>query len=326
MRRKSEITKISNGLYSAIKGALEAAPALKEATEKGVAVGDYDKAHDGVQSVKDTIEAIAKGTDFEGISVTKFLTSFKSFEADGKLDYIELTIKSKLKAEYAYRSVTTIKADDSIVDKMCDAYADALIQLLYIELAGENIKELNALIDSIIEENNIPISFGFTISDKSNIFIDSITNEKVVFNANIANAFELSKNALFQEGDEYADRVRETAIEGFVENLKAIQTTTQLVKSGMSIITDLTGVKTKKRAERLIRQTYHKQAIHFNSVKEGVGYYETTTTVDGEEVEIFALLQKDAEGEISVILNPFNVKTLFAVDYDVVGAVKAEMK
>lgn len=326
MRRKSDITRISNGLYGAYKDALSTAPALEEATKKGITTGDYESAHNGVQNVKDIIEAIVKGTDFEGVSVNKFLSSFKSFEADGKLDYIELTIKSKLRAEYGYRSVVTIKAGDDMIQKMCDAYADALIQLLYIDLAGENIKELNTLIETIVAENNIPISFGFTISDKSNSFIASIDNNKVVFNASIANAFELSKDALFQEGDEYADRVRETAVEGFVENLKAIQTTPQIIKSGMSIITDLTGLKTKKRAERLIRQTYHKQAVHFNSVKEGIGYYEDTVTVDGEEVEIFALLQKDAEGEISVILNPFNVKTLFTVDYDVLKAVKAALK
>lgn len=326
MRRKSEITRISNGLYGALKTTLSEAKALKEAKEQGITTGDYDSAHDGIQKVKDIIEAIVKGTDFEGTSVSKFLSSFKSFDADGKLDYIELTIKSKLKAEYPYRSVVTIKADDTLIDKMCDAYADALIQLLYIDLAGENIGEINALINQIVTENNIPISFGFTISDKTNSFIASIDNSKVVFNASIANAFELSKNAMFQEGDEYADRVRETAIEGFVENLKALQTTPQIIKSGLSIITDLTGLKTKKRAERLIRQTYHKQAIHFNAVKEGVGYYEATVTVDGEEVEIFALLKKDADGEISVILNPFNVKTLFTVDYDVLAAVKAEMK
>lgn len=326
MRRKSEITKISNGLYGALKDALATAPALAEAGKNGITTGDYETAHNGVQQVKDIIEAIVKGTDFEGVSVNKFLSSFKSFETNGQLDYIELTIKSKLKAEYPYRATTTIKADTNLISKMCDAYADALIQLLYIELAGENIKDLNAMIENIVAENNIPISFGFTISDATNSFVASIDNSKVVFNASIENAFELSKNALFQEGDEYADRVRETAIEGFVENLKAIQTTPQIIKSGLSIITDLTGLKTKKRAERLIRQTYHKQAIHFNSVKEGVGYYETTTTVDGEEVEIFALLQKNADGEISVILNPFNVKTLFTVDFDVLGAVKAEMK
>lgn len=325
MRKKSEIIRISNGLYGALTDKLASAPAVSEIDVKAIKKASFDKAHETVEAAKNTIDTIVKGVDFEGVFSNQFLTSMKSYELDGKLDYIELTIKSRLKAEYPYRHAVTIKCDDNLIKTMCETYAYALIQLLYVDFAGENIKEANSVIAGLIAENEIPFTFEFTISDKS-AMINSITDSKVVFNASIENAFELSRNPLFQSGDEYSDRVRETAVTALVERLKSVQTTTQLIKAGVDIIVELTGVKTKKRADKLIRQTYHKKAEHFNAVKTGIGYYEGTAKVDGEETEIFALLEKKEDGTIEVILAPFDIKTLFTVKADVLKKVKAALK
>ena len=325
MKKKSEILAISNGLYGALTTKLDTAPAVAEIDVKAINTSAFDAAHALIEGVKNTIDTIVKGVDFEGTFSNQFLTSMKSYELDGKLDYIELTIKSRLKAEYPYRHQVVLKNDANIVKAMCEAYCYALIQLLYIEFAGENIKEANKMVAELIAENEIPFTFEFTISD-TNAMISSITDEKVVFVANIENAFELSRNPLFQSGDEYSDRVRETAVAAFVERMKSVQTTTQLIKAGVDIITELTGVKTKKRADKLIRQVYHKKAIHFNAVKSGIGYYEGTAKVDGEETEIFALLEKKEDGSIDVILAPFDIKTLFVVKADVLKKVKAALK
>ena len=324
MRNKTDIMSIATGLRMALIQAMSEAASLQEAEANGIIMRDFDEAHNEISSIVGICESITRGTRFEGANVPKFLSSFKSFEADGKVDYIELTIKSKLKAAYPYRNTVTIKVNDDFVSNVVVAFADSAVGLLQVTYAGENIDELNAVIENIVAENELPISFGFTISDSSSM-VASIDNNKVIFNADMNKAFELSRDPLFYSGDAYADRVRETSIERLVEVLKALQTTPQIIKSGLSLITDLTGVKTKKRAERLIRQSYHKQAIYFNKVKEGIGYYEETVTIDGEEVDVFALLKKNADGEIEVVLNPFNVKTLFTVDFDVVGAVKAAL-
>lgn len=324
MKTRSEITTVANGLNANLLDSLVNAVSLQEAEASGDIYKPFDEAHDAIASIVNVVESICIGTRYESVSVPKFLSSFKSFDADGKVDYIEVTIKSKLKAAYPYRKTFDVKVNDDFVENLVRGYVDALIGLYYVNCAGENVDELNERIEGIVAENELPISFGFTISDSATM-IASIDNKKVIFNANIDSTFDIARDPLFTTGDAYADRVREVAAERLTEILKAIQTTPQIIKAGISLITDLTGVKTKKRAERLIRQAYHKRAIYFNKVKEGIGYYDETVKIGDEDVDIFAILKKNADGSIEVVLDPFNVKTLFTVDYDVVGAVKAAL-
>ena len=123
---------------------------------------------------------------------------------------------------------------------------------------------------------------------------------------------------MFQSGDDYFDLVREQQTEKLVEILSVTQTTTQLIKANVDIINTLIGYTTKKRADRLIRSTYHKKAEYFNKVKSGFGYYEKE---DGD-TSIFSILEKHEDGSITVALNPFDIKTLLTVDVDVVAEVK----
>ena len=66
--------------------------------------------------------------------------------------------------------------------------------------------------------------------------------------------------------------------------------------------------------------SYHRQAKFLNAVNAGVGYFNETVNVGGEDTEVFALVEKSEDGTLATILSPFNVKTLMNVDYDVVGA------
>lgn len=321
MRKKSEIMAIANKLYANLGESYASLLTTKSEEAKTLVSGTFEDAHKAVESIKTSLDILTRGTEADGVSVHQFLSSFKSFEDNGKLDCVELTIKSKLKAEFQYRSTTTIKADENFIGNISEAYRVAVIGLLYNQLGGENVIELNNKIEEICAENDIPIKFAFTLSEKDN-FITEIDNEKVVFNVVEAEALNISTLALFQSGDEYSDHISSIAKQNLIDVLKSVQSTTQIIKAGIDMISTLTGVKTKKRAERLIRKSYHKQAVHFNKINSGIGYYEETIEINGVETEIFALLSKSEDGEISVVLNPFDTKTLFTVDYDVVAAVK----
>ena len=79
----------------------------------------------------------------------------------------------------------------------------------------------------------------------------------------------------------------------------------------------MTGIQTKTWAYNLIKDKYY---TCFDILNEsGVGYIYKKVNINGTEVDIFALLEKSADGIVSVKLSPFNVKTNLNVDYDILN-------
>ena len=325
VHQRTEILDTANGLYSNLVESLNILNETQKAKVDVVATGKVDEAHETVKELMGIVETIVAGTNFEGVYFSEFLSSYTSMEdEEGKLSHINLTLRTKLKDKYQYRDVQEIKADADFLKNLSGAYAEAVIQIYYLQVAGENIDKLNELLAEIFEEAGIEKTFSFTI-DESDKYIYNINNDQVIFNASVAQALELSKTALYQDGNDYALRVREMAIEELVEAMQKVQNTPQVIKSGASIIEIITGVKTRRRAEILIRGTYRRRAMHLDVVKEGVGYYDAEVEIDGKEVRVFALIRKHLDESLTIELDPFDIKSLFNVEFDVIEAVKKEM-
>ena len=323
MKTCGQIVKIANGVYAE---AMEGLANLKEVKADVVSSITSKSVEDGVAIVKDIInavETIVKAPRVDGVGLPEFLSRLTYSE--DSLDKISITIRSKLKAKVKYSKTSEITVDGELVDNIGKFYIDTLYEMYYITVAQENIDELNEKIASIIAENEIPYSFKFVVEPDNNSIVVSIDNNEAVFNASVSKAQDIADLPIFKSGDEYNDLVCAEATEKLVDSLKAVQTTTQLIKGGVSLIKDIVGVSTKKRANKLIRGSYHRQAKYLDKVKSGIGYYNEIVKINGEDVEVFALVEKAENGELSVVLNPFDVKTLFNVDFDVIAAVKKEI-
>lgn len=319
MRKHSEIIKAANELYAELTKSFTEFGDVRKAQIESLASKGYDEAHEVVEGLIEGAKALIAGSYSEdGTTFPKYLASFTSYATDGKISRIVLTIKSKLKDAVKYKKEVEIAIDADFMENFSKAYIDAIFDLYYRNQANANLEEVNEFFEKICIENNIPYTFSFAIGDGKE-YVTYIDNNKVIFNASLEEALEVSKNGLFQSGDEYFDLVREQQTEQLVEALSVTQTTVQLIKANIGIINTLIGYTTKKRADRLIRSTYHKKAEHFNKVKSGFGYYEKE---DGD-TGIFAILEKKKDGSIEVALNPFDIKTLLTVDVDVVSEVKA---
>lgn len=324
MRSNSEIKKIASGIYAEAASGLNNLIKVKApivATLKGA---DIDEGLKTVGELISSIEAVVKAPTIDGVSLPAFLS--KCTATGDKLTEITVRISSKLKATTKFKKQTDIVVDENLVENIAKFYIDCLLDMFYIEQAENNIAELNAKIADICGSNNIPYTFEFKCDVSTDAVILYIDNQKVVFNASISRAHEISNLGMFQSGDEYNDLIARESIQALINSLQAIQTTTQLIKGKVDVITEITGVSTKKRASKLIRGSYHRRAQYLNQVKAGVGYFDEDVEIGGETVEVFALVEKTADGELKIVLNPFDVKTLFAVDYDVIGAVKAQME
>ena len=316
MRTQKEIKKIADGIYSSAMDSLVKLEANKTAVVKGIAKKKDDDFSSIISQLVSDIETIIKGTYFEGISVPDFISKITVVQdEDGRT--LTISIRSKLKAAYKFVRERNVTITDNIVEDIATFYIDALFEMFYLDMAHKNVTALNDKIAGIVEENEIPYSVVFVVSDTAKTIVSSITDNCLVLNASISEAHNIASLGLFYEGSEYNDMVAAEAAKKLADELKAVQTPVQFLKSNNDLIKKLTGVSTKKRANKLIREIHHRKVENLDAVKQGIGYFNAEVEVAGEQVEIFALVEKAEDGTKTVILSPFNVKTLEKVDYNV---------
>lgn len=323
MRTSQEIKAIADGIYAEVSAGLNSLTDVKKGgVEAMLGKSGEDRLNDIVALVSD-IEAVLKAPVVDGVSLPPYLS--KVTYEDGNLDKVTITVRTKLKSTYKYRKDTVVNVDADFVASVGNAYVTALYDMFYIERAMENVDALNEKVSEILQAAEVPYSFRFAVDTDTDAMVLSINDSEVVFNANISRAHDVSSLGIFKDGDEYDNIVRESSVEKIITSLKAAQTTVQLIKGNVPIIKDVTGVSTKKRASKLIRDSYHRKARYLGGTKSGVGYYDETVDIGGESVNVFAIVSKAEDGEISVVLSPFDVKTLYNVDFDVVVAVKEQI-
>lgn len=316
----------------------------------------YEDAHNKVSAILADTRSLVGGETTDGFIFPKYAATFKSYENGGKLEYIELTVSSAIKARTKVSGTREIRVSDTFAVDIMNAIAADVEYLLKLELANDNLDDFNKLLDSLTADTGISVNFAI-----SENYISEITDSKIVYGVPVESALSVTamgmtyvpngadsvdvsestatedtaQTAEVTEAPENAegtteaeaqtsassgdDFIKFTILENQEKFVTAItgRTTPQIVKSKISLVEKMTGVTTIRRTDNLIRLAYHKKAENVkNMKKDGVGYFKTTTTVDGEEVEIFALVEKKGE-DLSVCLSPFNIKTGFAVEYDV---------
>lgn len=318
MRTKKQIQTIADGIYAEAVANINKVVEVKKATVEGMASKSADEKVDIISQLVTDTEAQIKAPVVEGVSLPAYI--IKTSVSDD-CSAVTVAIRSKLKAVTKFSKTVVVAVDDDFVKNVGVAILNALFELFYIEMANENIAELNARIAEITSANDIPYTFSFELQPDSDAVVLAITDDNVVFNASLTEAMSISGLSIMLDGDEYNKLVRAEAEETLVKSLKSAQTTPQLIKAKVKVIETITAVTTKKRASKIIRGSYHRQAKNLVSVKTGIGYFEGEVTINGEVVDVFALVEKVEDGSLKVILKPFDVKTLLNVEYDVIGAI-----
>ena len=318
----------SNATINKIKGDMTALFNKDIAVLHEVKTGSVEKllngnVEDGLKIIANfmtCVENTAASINVEGNTFAGCIAKVTTYNTD-KLTEINLAIRSKLKAANKFKRTYTIKVNADIVKTIAEAYLSAYMAMLDMEFIAENLEALNDKIAVICEENEIPANFKFAVDTETAARVLSITDDMVVFNADMDAIFNVAGMTMFVEGDGFNGIIRDDYIKKLVNQLKVCQTTVQLVKGNVTLIEDIIGYKTKKRASKLIRESYHRKAENLATVKAGVGYYEGTVEVDGAEVKVFALVEKTEDGQMNVILKPFDIATLLNVDVDVLAAI-----
>ena len=235
-------------------------------------------------------------TDNVNQAVASVIVRYAVYEGTNS---VEVSIRSKLKADLKTTASKAIKFDEKFFDKVVAFFLEQEELMFRKECAVENVAALNEVFAQLCEDNKTPFKVQFAIGDN---FIHTITDEYITFGITVAQANRVSTLAIIPaEGDEYSEFVAEQAKKNFVDAAKAAGTTVAFVKAKEPNVTKITEFSTKMSVYKLIRKSYTK---NFDKAKAGVCYYYD------KDNNVFAIVNKADDGSVSTLLSPFNTETL----------------
>lgn len=301
---------------------------LIDSLEKYIEVHDEDfgklpyetavnKVHD---AIKAAFPAVLAGTEYEGYVFPGILTDFMTFATeDGQHLYaVEVSYKTKLKVRTPYK-VKRRFTTENFLENAAQMFLKTAMYLLDIMFAEENIDALNERLALLFRGQETTTTFSAALS-LENRFVVDVSDGHVIFAATLETAKNIPGFTIMSDvraDDDFSKFAAKREGEAILGCVKTCNPP-QLMKSGAKVIQEITGIKTKKRADKLLRETYHNNAeLFFKRSQKGVAYFEKKVEdADGVQTMIFALLEKK-DGELTVKLSPFDESTNFTVDFDV---------
>lgn len=316
MKKSSVIEKIREGLY---KEGMEYVEKLASVRKDSVAKLKKANVEEGTAILCDLladVNSVVAAPNVEGVALPGFISKVQ-VRGEKSVTNFTLIVRSKQSATIKVKKEFDISVGENMITEMGKSMLSALMIMLDYVLAEENVFALNEKITEIFEAEGLQANFAFAVSADDSPII-SITDKMVVFKANIAAAFAISELGIFSGGDEYYDIIGNGAKKALIDAFKTCPTTVSLIKGKVDVIDAVAGLKTKKRASKLIRMAYHRKAENLKAVKTGVGYYEG----EHKGAEIFALIEKNEAGKLEVVLSPFDIETNLNVEgVDVLKAI-----
>lgn len=315
MLTRRQVRDMATEMFGVATKNCDGVAAVNDSVLKTIKEGNFEEGYDAVQKYMTSVEKAIKGVSANiEATVPEFLATFNALESGDKVAKVSLTVKSKLKAKYSYKEVTSVLVSDNFLKDFAEAFVSMVIQLYYVQVAGENIDALNKYLEGVYDENDIAIRAYFTIGGKAPV--SSINDDEVVFNISTDAAHGIGNLTVFDSGDAYQERCAKLAKESFIESMKSIQATPELIKAHINLITDLTEGMNRKRVSSILKAGI-KTASRFTEGQKpfGLGYIESKQVIDGAETTVFAIVENTESG-IATILKPFDTKTLLAVDMD----------
>lgn len=315
MKRNIDVKNAATAVYNEVlEGLLSIEENNKELLET-LGSESIDTGLDKVVTLTRCIALQVYGTNVDGVHFPEFL-----FSIDGvgdTCDNVRVSIRSKQKATVRLKKKISVSVNADYIEVVGKEMLNMAVEMYYTECALENLEALNEVLDAIYETGEIDKKVHFAINEKSGRVI-SITNDELVLRADLNEALQISQLGIMaaygqaeEDVSEFDAMVSGKAKEEFMSVMKTCQTTQEILKKHITIVEKLADLRTRKSAYRLIREGYHMQVK--NVAKGATGYVHMKVG----EIDVFSLVHKDADGNLTVVLNPFDTTTNEPVDVDI---------
>lgn len=320
MRTNAMVTTIANGLFADAKQGIDTLAEARKTTVSGLSGLSHEALMETVAGLVKGIQVNVNAPRVNEVGYPAYIG--KTLFIDGDNSKVEISVRSKQNAPYKYRKDEVVQIDANIIKNIGEVYLDALTEMLYIELAIENVAALNEKLATLVEESGVGYTVSFAVDTSDDGAVVSIDDDGIVFRADIAKALEIGDMGIMNDSTEYERIIATNAAQDFVNALSVAQTPVQLIRSKNGLTNVVASVPTRKREDKILRQTYHRNSQYLHQLKAGIGYFSEEVEVGGNKVHVFALVQKAEDGELSLVLKPFNIEDATVVDYDVLAHVQ----
>jgi hypothetical protein len=232
-----------------------------------------------------------------------------------EINVINITVANKISSSksFSYQtSITKGKTIEKIVDFMKDVYTALLVD----DLICENLERVNEVLAEAVKDAGL--SYGIKVVSplgNDNKKIASMTDDEIVFVADPERVFTLDTIiVLLDEADEViTEDVITSHYNSLVDDISQAQTPEQLVGiHGGALVAYICDISKRLKPLTLIKKICSKNIEKLRGSKDAVAYY--------FEDDVFALVER-RDGNFTVVLSPFDVKTLRRVDVDVLKGI-----
>ncbi|MCI5597899.1 MAG: hypothetical protein MR360_01075 [Ruminococcus sp.] len=275
---------------------------LKSSMEKG----DVD----GIRAIIKNVQNIMIACTPDGLLIPK-VSLHISLSGEDEVNLVNIKISNKIHAEKKFGFKITITKEKSI-EKVFSFMEDVYSVLLVDQLIEENLKVVNDLLVQVVAESGI--TYDIKVVSSLGIqgkVISYMSDDEIVFVADESRILDLDDIIVLL--DEPTEFISKELIaqhkKALVKELSTATTPEQLVKiHGGSLISYLINVRKSIQAMTLIKKVCNKNAKRLYGNKDAIAYY--------LEDDVFAIVAR-RDGNMEVILSPFDTKTFHKVDVDV---------
>lgn len=244
------------------------------------------------------------------------VTVYPLFSGEDAITLIDVTLRNKYSAEYAFKIKRQIVVSDDIFEMLIDFFKCGYVELLTDAIVRENLVVVNAKLDEIAKEAGntfkVEIVSPMTNDGKKLAFI---SDEKVVYVAEEERVLSMDDILVFAEPSEFV--TEDMITEGMKREVAAFaqaQTTPQFVGVHEPLVEHICGLNSLTKAFTLIKKVNSKNVMKLRGSKETLAFF--------SKDKVYSVLSVTTEGK-EVILKPFNVDTLEVVDMDVLKEIEA---
>lgn len=302
-----------NSIVEAIQNAMEE---RKEANLKDLALEQFmaDNDIDLVKKAINKINANVVASLPEGIPVPGTNFYITGSGSGNEITVVNMTVKSKVKAAKSFKYAKSFVSDD-IVDTIADFLTAVYVELVVDYLAELNLAEVNELLEDAAKQVELPYKVSFTSAiGGTNKKIAEISDEEVIFYADDERVFELEDLLALKEPDDIIteDEIADAKLQ-VMKSLEGAQTPEQLVEArGGIFVGHIANINKNMKPAIMIKKVCNLNAENINTDKDLTAYY--------LKDNVFALVAQ-RDGQLEVLLSPFDLDTFHKVDVDVLAEI-----
>lgn len=246
-----------------------------------------------------------------GIGLPKDLL-YQKLSGENEIELINIAVTNTVNSDKKFK-FRFVVSQHHIEERIKGFFISAYTTLLLDSLIEKNLKDVNAVIEQVVEKAELPF-YVKVVSPLNNDGkkIAYMSDEEIYFVCDEDRIFELDDIMILQEpGEIITEEMIKDAFDYEVKGVSEAQTPEQLIQAaGGFLICYVCNLSKLTKPITYMKKITNRNIIYDRGNKDAILYY--------LKDDVFALIAK-VDGNYEILLSPVNTKTLRKVDVDILS-------